>query len=314
VWEQIGCTVRNSLIRVDGEEAIAVSANSISAKQTAQLRNVTAIATGPKSVGLRASFGPFFDPSGSETLVAKNVIASGEASDLESHYLTGPANITVSNSNFDTVKQDEGTSVVDAGGNQTAPPLFVDAANGDYREAAGSPTIDAGAADPLIGELDFAGISRAQGPAPDIGAYEVAVPPAPPIPPAEIQSLSVSPTAFVAVNIGGAIVSAARKAHVGATVSYSLSAPATVAFTVERKTFGRKVGGKCRKPTRANRTKKKCPLFKPVKGGFTHSGSAGANRFKFSGRIQNKALKPGRYRLVASAGPSTKRAPFGIVK
>ena len=42
-------------------------------------------------------------------------------------------------------------------------PLFVDAAKGDYREAAGSPTIDAGAADQLAGSLDLAGNARILG-------------------------------------------------------------------------------------------------------------------------------------------------------
>jgi hypothetical protein len=68
------------------------------------------------------------------------------------------------------------------------------------------------------------------------------------------------------------------------------------------------------KQTRANRTKERCSRFKAVKGTFTHSGQAGQNRFKFSGRIAGKGLKPGSYRLVAKTGSASKTASFKIVK
>jgi hypothetical protein len=59
-------------------------------------------------------------------------------------------------------------------GNQQSPPLFRDAAAGDLRPAAGSPTIDAGTGDALLGGADPAGCPRSLGGAPDIGAYEFA--------------------------------------------------------------------------------------------------------------------------------------------
>ena len=96
------------------------------------------------------------------------------------------ATIALTHSNYSTV----GTSL-SAGtnfsytqpgtnGNQTAEPLFVNAAAGDFHQLAGSPTIDAGVADPLIGGTDLDGNPRSQppciggAPAPDIGAYEIA--------------------------------------------------------------------------------------------------------------------------------------------
>ena len=72
--------------------------------------------------------------------------------------------------------------------------------------------------------------------------------------------------------------------------------------------------GKCKKQTASNKTKKKCPLYKPRQGQLPHSGAAGQNKFKFSGRVGNKALKPGAYRLVGTTGGAIKRASFKIVK
>jgi hypothetical protein len=243
----------------------------------------------------------------------RNVIAAGAESDLEARQsLDGPGKIVASNSNFDTVKEQGTGMVVDAGGNQTPAPLFVDAANGDYREAAGSPTIDAGSTD-RIGALDLGGYPRTLGAAPDIGAYEF-VPPVPP--PGQIQSLAISPRLFRALNAGEAIVSAKKKSKtpIGTTVTFALSNSAAVYFFVERKVGGRRVKGRCVKRTKANGAMKRCPLFKQVKGTFADSGRSGPNAFKFSGRIGGRALKPGSYRLVGSTSAASQNASFRIVK
>jgi hypothetical protein len=247
--------------------------------------------------------------SSSHLLDARNVIASGEIDIRAIASGEGLGNTLLANSNFDTSKADPGTTITDAGGNQSATPLFVNAATGDYREAVGSPTIDAGSTD-QIGTLDFDGNSRAIGAAPDIGAYEF-VPP-----PGEIQSLALAPRAFRPLNAGGAIFSAKgkSKAPIGATVTYSLSGQKQVEFFVERKLPGRRVRGKCRKATKANRHKKRCARFRLNKNGFAHPGVAGQNRFKFSGRVGGRALKPGAYRLVGMTKTATLRAPFRIVK
>ena len=308
------CVVRDSLIRADGEMSQAISASGIAGTSVGTIRNVTAIATGPKSIGLRSTGG--FIPSATFTANVRNSILSGGEYDLQSVMgFSGPGNIDVAYSNFDVAKQEPGTTITQGAGNQSAPPQFVNAAAGDYREAAGSPTIDAGVADQL-GTLDLDGNARPLGGAPDIGAYEFVPPAAPVAAPGEIQSLAVAPKAFKPVNAGGAILSAKKKkkAPVSTTVKYTLSAAATVAFSVERKLPGRKVGKRCVKQTRANRTKKRCSRFKAVKGTFTHSGQAGADSFKFSGRLNGKALKPGSYRLVAKTGSASKTASFKIVK
>ena len=55
------------------------------------------------------------------------------------------------------------------------------------------------------------------------------------------------------------------------------------------------------RPSKKNSGKPKCTRYKPLTGSFTEAGQAGANNFRFSGRLKGKALKPARYRLVAAA-------------
>jgi hypothetical protein len=314
---QNSCTVRDSLALASGQEAVALRAAGFFPGYTGVVRNVTALASGLESTGVTSSYENALAEPGSYKLDLRNSIAAGNGADiLAVTKPLGPGNVVVANSNFDKAVATGTATIFDAGANQTAPPLFVNAPGGDYREAAGSPTIDAGVADAQIGSLDLAGNPRNLGAAPDIGAYEVVPPPVLPLAAGQIQSLSVAPRTFRAARTGGAILSAKKKAKapIAATVTYSLSAAATVTFGVERRLPGRKVGKRCVKPTKANRTKKKCSRFKPVKGGFTHSGQAGQNRFKFSGRIAGKGLKPGSYRLVGKTGSVSKPASFKIVK
>ena len=61
--------------------------------------------------------------------------------------------------------------------NQTASPLFVNLGAGDFHEAAGSPTIDAGTDSPLNGPFDLEGNPREIGSHTDVGAYEFLIPP-----------------------------------------------------------------------------------------------------------------------------------------
>jgi hypothetical protein len=133
-----------------------------------------------------------------------------------------------------------------------------------------------------------------------------------------INALTITP-AFRAAGSGPSVARAAA-APVGATVRYTLSEPGTAAFTVQRAATGRKVGPSCKKPSRSNRKRKRCTRYVPVPGGFAHQGAAGPNSFRFSGRIQNRRLRPAAYRLVervtdAAANVSAPRlTKFRIVK
>ena len=64
-------------------------------------------------------------------------------------------------------------AVANGAGVITNDPLFADPANGDFHEARGSPTIDAGDASAV--QADFDGQPRSIGAAPDIGADEVPI-------------------------------------------------------------------------------------------------------------------------------------------
>ena len=309
------CAVRDSLIQAKGPESEGVFAGAQGDGETGILRNVTVLAEAPPySIAIWSTYNAL--DMGSYTLDVRNTIANGSRFDLYAfragHGLSGPGNILVANSNFDSSQAEPGASIGDGGSNQTAPPVFVNAAGGDYGEAMGSPTIDAGGVKDQLGPLDVAGNARVLGSAPDIGAYEFVPPPS-----GQIQSLALSYSKFRAARAGEAILSFKDKrlAPLGTTVTYSLSAASTTEFFVEKKVVGRKVKGKCKtRVTKANRGKKKCVIFKPIKSGFAHSGAAGQNSFKFSGRIGGAALKPGGYRLRAGAGGASKTAGFKIVK
>ncbi len=127
-----------------------------------------------------------------------------------------------------------------------------------------------------------------------------------------LSALDLARAAFIAAARGASVRAAAK---VGTTVSYTLSTPAPVTFTVERRKAGRRAAGKCRKPTSRNRTGKRCNLRQ--KGSFKHQGSQGANSLVFTGRLRNRKLRPGGYNLVAKpAGSNAKptRVKFRIVR
>jgi len=299
-----GCAVRDSLFLAQGTNSLGLESLGIGGSTSSDARNVTAIAAGANSAGIQSRYNG--SEPGSHTLNLTNSIAQG-ASDLRTEDGNGPGRIVASHSNFDVVKA-ESPGAISGAGNQSAQPLFL--APGDYREAPGSPTIDAGSSEG-IGPLDLAGSPRLLGAAPDIGAFEF-VPPPPPAA-AALTSLTVSPKSFRPRARGEAIVSKSRrKAKRGTTVHYTLTAAAQVSFSVERALPGRRAGGKCVKQTAANRGKKKCTRFRPVKGGFADQGAAGVNSFRFSGRVGGRGLNPGRYRLAGRAGASVKLAGFSI--
>ena len=128
-------------------------------------------------------------------------------------------------------------------------------------------------------------------------------------PPPALSGLRVRPGAF----------KASRRGRGAGRVSYRLSEAAAVRFRVERLLPGRRRGGKCVAPRRAPRGRR-CERSARVRGSFRHAGRAGPNSLAFAGRVGGKALKPGRYALVATplAGDgragTPRRAQFRIAR
>jgi hypothetical protein len=135
---------------------------------------------------------------------------------------------------------------------------------------------------------------------------------------ATIAKETISPSAFAAAPSGPSAVTAKRR--YGAKVSYTLNEAASVRFTVVEPQPGRKArGGRCVKPTRTNRRAGKCTRLVAVAGSFTLAGSAGANGFRFTGRLPGRKLKPANYQLLVtpSAGGqigTAAHASFRIIK
>ena len=159
VYGSDATVIRNSVIHSAGAtNSAALWLRDGSGADNVEIRNVTAMGTAGTANGIHCDV-----TNGGATIV--NSIARGKGYDLD--FL--PA-CDVSYSNF---RPGSSTGVTAGIGNQTAEPVFAD---NDYRPAAGSPTVDAGALDTRAGSVDPDGHPRMLGSAPDIGAYEYAPP------------------------------------------------------------------------------------------------------------------------------------------
>ncbi|MGZ6616120.1 MAG: TolB family protein [Solirubrobacteraceae bacterium] len=84
----------------------------------------------------------------------------------------------------------------------------------------------------------------------------------------------------------------------GTTVSVNLNEDATLRFGVQVPLAGRRGrGARCLKPTRSNHRHRSCTRYRTLKGGFNIKGHIGNNSFLFTGRLNRRTLKPGRYAL-----------------
>lgn len=175
-----GSLLRDSTCVNTAPAGAGIDASS-SVSTTGTIRNVTAIGTGTGGAGIRVLSG-----SGAiVTLDVRNTIAFGgplATADVVLNGSSGSANIGLAYSNYDTLVETGSTTFDPPGSvtNQTAAPQL----NAIYEQLPTSPTRDAGNADGLTGAFDIVGAQRVQGPAVDIGAFELAPPPPPPPPPA----------------------------------------------------------------------------------------------------------------------------------
>jgi hypothetical protein len=293
-------TLRNSVCRNPHPSG----GYAIEAGGPATIRGVTAWSSGTFSVGLIAK-------SGTVTVVSS--ILQGTNDVQTSELLMGiSVAVNLTFSNYDTESETTGDPITNpgSGSNQTTAPVLVNPAQGDFHQEPASPTVDKGepAAPAVTGLYDIDCGARTTGTGPDIGADEFAVVGAANCPTGgggpggtdgvapSMTSLAFSNAAFRPLRSGGSIAAAAR----GTRVFYQLSEPASVGFRVERAAPGRRVGRRCARPTRSNRARRRCTRWVRVRGSFTHAGAAGANSFRFSGRMRGRALRRGKYRLVGT--------------
>jgi hypothetical protein len=167
-------TLRDSVVRTQSNEfGIIIGGVNTPAVANLKVVNVTAVATSSPAVALQASDGF----GNSSTTIRNSIFASPSLNgDIVADGADGGPNtveIDVARSNFDGTDTNGLDATLTLGpGNQSAAPVFANAAGADFRQLPGSPTIDAGATDPFLGPLDFESKPRTQGPAPDIGADE----------------------------------------------------------------------------------------------------------------------------------------------
>jgi PKD repeat protein len=112
-----------------------------------------------------------------------------------------------------------------------------------------------------------------------------------------LSRLSVTNRSFVAP------AARRRRAKRATAFRYTLSEAASVTFTIQRKTSGRRVGGRCRPATRRNRARKRCVLYRRA-GRLVAAGKQGRNRTRFAGKLRGRTLRPGSYRATAIATDS----------
>jgi hypothetical protein len=169
--------IRNSIVVATASNGHAIGSGA-SDTSLVTLRNVTAIAPASGGVAIQAQA----TDSGYAGVLVRNVIARGGPGGVSLVARAvdpgGTAKITVDHSNWlGGMTDGAGASIADGVGNQSAAPIFVDAGADDYRQAAGSPTIDAGFDEFINGAFDVDGDLREIG-ATDIGADEFVVAPA----------------------------------------------------------------------------------------------------------------------------------------
>jgi hypothetical protein len=174
-------TIKDSLCQTAASYGLGtgVQANFRSASPevaSLQVSNVTAIGT---LYGLAAGS----EESGDLEVHVDNTVASGGPYDVRNgDEASSVTNVVISHSNFGTSKHfGSGSGSITPNteaGNQSASPVFVDEAAGDYREMPTSPTVRAGDTSVLTpGELDLDGSERTTAcegvDYVDIGAYEL---------------------------------------------------------------------------------------------------------------------------------------------
>jgi len=247
--------------------------------------------------------------SGKLELNAYNTIAINAAG---GHDVSASKLATITMSHSDYASPVGMGTITSLGGQVKAAPLFANALGGDFRELAGSPTIDAGLTETENGTLDFSGNARATGASTDIGALEFQPPPGEP-PPVKVvpeHGSGTPPPAPVAPQITlarltaprfraaarGAAIARAGRVPVGSTLTYRDSLAATTTIRILSGEAGHRSGHGCL-AGKPRRHQKPCRRTRVV-AALTRSDRAALNTLRISGRAGTRKLTPGSYMLT----------------
>jgi hypothetical protein len=316
--------VVDSLATGSGTDGSAISANGTGGGLLTVVNSTAINPSGPALVA-RESFTQ--GQGAPNQLIVTNSIARGAPVDLKAELFTTcelgvdcePGRIQVDHSDFVTAdplgplvsRLNTTVLITEGAGNITSNPLFVDPAGGDYHLSSGSPAIDSGAPNDLSLPADLDGISRVEGGAPDLGAFESSYPPPPPPPPPPpsppprsppppppppharpvLSNLKVNPSTIRARR------RAARSSTAAARVTFALSEAATVKLSFAKAQRGHLVGSSCKLRGRGHHP---CTRYLTKRAPTVH-GRQGVNAVELSGRLSlTKLLPPGAYRLTAT--------------
>lgn len=110
-----------------------------------------------------------------------------------------------------------------------------------------------------------------------------------------------------------------KKTPRGTKIGFNLNVISTLVITIQRRTVGRRVKGKCIRQKPRNRKRKACTKFVTRGKIIRRDLKVGRTVVPFTGRIGKKALKPGRYQAVLMAARGDGRSAkvirrFRIVK
>jgi hypothetical protein len=173
-------SIANTAVHAMGEDCSGINFSVVSSVDV-NVENSTLVAPGPGSNGIIAFTYGLTPAAVSPSIYVHNSIVRGSESDVHAQAERSQDSLTIelNHSSFETsTTYGDGTNTISApseNGNQATAPVFVSLS--DLRQAAGSPTIDAGDGDPTPGATDAWGDARLIGSAVDIGADEFTPPP-----------------------------------------------------------------------------------------------------------------------------------------
>jgi Tol biopolymer transport system component len=133
----------------------------------------------------------------------------------------------------------------------------------------------------------------------------------PPPPPgaATVEALTMSPRRW---RRGSALP--VVSAPVGTRIGVRLSGAGRVKLTFRRARPGRRVRGRCVRPTRRNRNRPRCTRY-VRQGTFSFDGKQGENGIRFQGRLSPRRRLPvGRYRMSARVTANGQTSPARTIR